>query len=122
MAVYNKNNTIEWLMRIGVALTFFGHGYFAYSGNVSWIAYLNTVGFSDVNAMQIMPYIGILDFIVALIILVKPFRIVLLWAVVWAFSTALIRPLSGEPIFTFIERGANWALPLALYLYLRLKK
>jgi len=52
-----------------------------------------------------------------LIILIKPLKPVLLWAVFWTFITALIRPIAGDPIWSFIERFANFAAPLAL-LYL----
>ena len=40
---------------------------------------------------------------------------IVLWALFWAFSTAVIRPLSGESIWAFIERGANWIAPLVLF-------
>jgi uncharacterized membrane protein YphA (DoxX/SURF4 family) len=35
---------------------------------------------------------------------------------VWAFVTALLRPLSGEPFAEFIERTGNYGAPLALLL------
>ena len=61
-----------------------------------------------------------LDILIAIIILFKPYKYIVVWMVLWAFSTALIRPLSGEPIWAFIERGANWGAPLALYCLLRI--
>ena len=59
-------------------------------------------------------FIGLADLTVALIVLIKPIRIVLLWATFWGFWTALLRPMVGEPIWDFIERWANWGAPLAL--------
>ena len=59
-----------------------------------------------------------MDILVAVSVLIKPVRAVLIWATSWAFLTALIRPIAGEPIWDFVERTANWAAPLAL-LYLR---
>jgi len=44
---------------------------------------------------------------------VGPFRIVLLYMTIWGFWTATLRPLAGEPIWEFIERVPNWAIPLA---------
>ncbi len=118
----NKNyKTIEWLLRIVVSMTFLGHGVFALKGNATWLVYLETVGFSIERSKELLMIIGALDLLVAVIILIKPFKYVVLWAVIWAFSTAFIRPISGEPIWAFIERGANWGAPLALYLML-LKK
>ncbi len=109
---------VEWILRIAVFGTFLGHGVFALLVKKSWIPYFASVGISESTAIILLPLIGILDITVAIFALIKPIRIVLIWATLWAFVTALIRPISGEPIWDFIERTANWAAPLAL-LYLR---
>jgi hypothetical protein len=108
---------IEWVLRIGVFGTFLGHGLMAITSNPSWAPYLITIGFNQAQALNIMPFIGSLDVIVALWVLIKPNKYVVLWAVFWALATAIIRPLSGELFLTFVERAANWAVPLALYFY-----
>ena len=113
--------TLQWILRLGVFGTFLGHGLFAFSQKTSWIPYLTFWGFSDSMAMQMMPVIGVIDIVVALIILIRPMRWVLIYAFAWAFSTALMRVLVGEGILEFVERAANWACPLALYLLMRLE-
>ena len=115
-----KENTkrVEWALRIGVFGTFLGHGIFALLVKKSWIPYFTSIGISESAAVILLPLIGLLDILVAIFALVKPVRAILIWASVWAFATALIRPISGEPIWDFVERWANWAAPLAL-LYLR---
>lgn len=110
--------TIEWILRIGVFGTFLGHGWLALSIQPNWINYLNTVGFSDDMAVKIMPVIGTIDILVAFIILIKPLQPVVIYAAAWALLTALMRPISGEHILEFVERTANWAVPLALYFLL----
>ena len=112
---------LELLLRIAVCMTFFGHGMVALGGSVKWLVYLETVGFSIETAKDLILAIGALDLVVALVILFKPYKYVVLWAVIWAFSTALIRPISGEPIWAFIERGANFGAPLVLFLLLNNK-
>jgi hypothetical protein len=62
--------------------------------------------------------VGLSDLLVALIILAWPIRVVVLWAAVWGFWTALVRPLVGVEVWDFIERWANWGAPLALLLLL----
>jgi hypothetical protein len=62
---------LEWILRIGVFGTFLGHGLLAASVNPDWIHYLNTVGISDEVAIKIMPVIGIIDILVALIVLIR---------------------------------------------------
>ncbi|MEO1653021.1 MAG: hypothetical protein AAFU64_05720 [Bacteroidota bacterium] len=105
---------IEWLLRIGVFGIFLGHGMFAWQGKESWIPYLLTVGFSESTARFLLPYIGSLDILVAFLVLLKPLRIFILWAFIWTLATALIRPLSGESIWQFVERAGNWTVPLVL--------
>ena len=109
---------VEWILRIAVFGTFLGHGIFALLGKQSWIPYFTSIGISESSAIILLPLIGIIDILVAIFALVKPIRAILIWASIWAFITALIRPISGEPIWDFVERTANWAAPLAL-LYLR---
>ncbi len=113
---------VELLLRIAVFFTFLGHGVVAVNGNPQWSIYLETLGLSKKLAMEMMLYIGILDIAVAVLTLLKPYKYVVLWAFVWAFSTALIRPISGESIWAFVERGSNWIVPLVLYLVLFKKK
>jgi hypothetical protein len=109
---------VEWILRVGVFGSFLGHGVFALQAKQGWIPYFTSVGITESLANTLLPLIGIMDVAVALMALFWPIRLVLGWAAFWGMLTALIRPVSGEPIWDFIERWANWAAPLAL-LYLR---
>jgi hypothetical protein len=106
-----------WILRIGVFGTFLGHGVFAFMKNPGWFPFLEFWGFDQQQIEVLMPIIGIVDIGVALSTLLKPSKYVLLYAVVWAFMTALMRPLVGGSWWDFVERAANWAAPLALYLW-----
>ncbi len=110
----SKPSIIEWILRIGIFGSFLGHGVFALEVKESWIPYLTVVGFSESTAEIVLPLIGTLDLMVAAFALLLPLRIVLIWASLWGFATALIRPMAGDPIWDFVERSANWAAPLAL--------
>ncbi|OGC48782.1 hypothetical protein A2W32_02880 [candidate division WWE3 bacterium RBG_16_37_10] len=114
----DKYKKLEWILRIAVAGEFIGHGVFGLQVKQSWISYLTSVGISGESALTLMPVIGALDITLAVLILLKPVRIALLWMTFWAFATALIRPIAGEPIWDFVERFANIGAPLAL-LYLK---
>lgn len=110
--------TAAWVLRIAVAGEFLGHGMFALQGKAQWIGWVQQmIGVDAAFATQLLLLIGVSDLIVAFFILVKPIRAIVLWAAVWGFWTAILRPLVGEPIWDFIERWANWGAPLAL-LYL----
>ena len=108
---------IEWVLRIAVAGEFIGHGIFALQGKKDWIGWFTQFGVSDAGtATTLLFLVGLMDIALALLILVKPIRIALLWMVFWGFWTALMRPIVGMPIWDFVERSANWGAPLALLL------
>jgi hypothetical protein len=108
---------INWVLRIGVAGEFLGHGVFALEQKADWVKWTGQLlGTNPEVSGQLIFIVGIMDIIVALIVLFRPIPIVLLWATFWGFWTALVRPLVGMPVWDFVERFANWAAPLALLL------
>ncbi len=110
---------IEWVLRIAVAGEFIGHGVFALQGKKDWIGWFAQFGVSDANfATQLLFILGIIDISLAILVLIKPIRIAILWMVFWGFWTALLRPIVGMPVWDFVERWANWGAPLALLLIL----
>lgn len=109
---------LEWALKIGVAGEFVGHGVFALEGKKDWIGWFAKFGVNDPEmAKTLLFYIGLTDLAVAVFVLIKPIRVLLLWAFIWGFWTALLRPLVDMPVWDFIERWANWAAPLALLAY-----
>ena len=116
----SNNTKAIWALRIGVAGEFLGHGVLALQGKADWIGWFAKFGIPDPNtAHTLLTIIGITDVCVALIVLFKPIKPVLLWAIFWGFWTALVRPIVGQPIWDFIERFANWGAPLALYFLMK---
>jgi hypothetical protein len=108
---------IEWVLRIAVAGEFIGHGVFALQGKKVWLDWIQQLTGVEIGiATTLLTLIGMADLLVALIVLIRPIRVVILWAVFWGFWTALVRPIVGEPIWDFVERWANWGAPLALLL------
>src|SRR3989344_9639310 len=115
--MYDKK--IQWVLRIAVFGTFLGHGIFALQGRESWVGWIqHFTGVDAATGATILTLVGILDVLVAIIVLARPVRIVLLWAALWGFWTALVRPLTGDSIWEFVERFANWGAPLALLMML----
>ncbi len=112
-------NKISWILRLAVAGEFIGHGAFALQGKQQWVGWIQQLtGVNAILAGQLLMLVGFADILVALIVLIKPLKPVLIWAAFWGFWTALMRPLVGEPVWDFIERWANWGAPLALLLLL----
>ena len=107
----------EWVLRIAVAGEFIGHGVFALQAKKDWVGWFGQFGVTDpALATKLLFFIGCMDLLLALLVLVRPVRILLLWMALWGFWTALLRPLVGLPIWDFVERWANWDAPLALLL------
>lgn len=117
------NKKVEWLLRIGVAGEFIGHGLLAIGGKADWIGWISQmIGVNTGTATTLLLLVGIADVIMALIVLVRPVRPILLWMALWGFWTALVRPLVGQSWLDFVERSANWAAPLALYYFYKINK
>ena len=111
----NNTKIVEWVLRVAVAGEFIGHCVFALQGKKDWVGWFANFGVTDAGlAAQLLFAVGFMDILFAILILIKPVRVVLLWMVLWGFWTALIRPLVGMPIWDFVERWANWGAPLAL--------
>jgi hypothetical protein len=118
----NNEKMMMWALRIGVAGEFFGHGMLALGGKADWIKWVEQLsGFSTPTATNIMLFIGALDVILALVVLFRPVKPLLLWMAFWGFFTAILRPIVGQSIWDFVERFANFGAPLALYFLMKSK-
>ncbi len=106
---------LHWALRIGVALEFLGHGLAGFYRPPGWIPYFTFFGIPETFAHDYMTYMtGTVDIALAILLLVRPMRAVMLHMAVWGLLTALMRPLTGESWFELVERGANYGMPLAL--------
>lgn len=119
----SNDKKIEWILRIGVTGEFLGHGLLAIEGKADWIKWISMIaGVETSTATTLLLLVGIMDITLAFITLVRPVKPLFLWMAFWGFWTALVRPIVGIGWLDFIERGANWAAPLALFLFLSAKK
>ena len=105
-----------YLLRVGAALCFIGHGAFGFITKAAWVPYFAVVGIPERWAWTLMPIVGAVDVTMAMAVLFAPRAIPLLYMVVWATWTALLRPLAGESVFEALERAGNYGVPLALLL------
>ena len=116
---------VYWLLRVSVALCFIGHGAFGFIlddgklGKSAWLAFYQPFGLDPdlVYRFFLIPLVGTADILVALAVLFVPMRCVWACAAFWCVFTALLRPLTGQGIAEFFERGGNYGPPLALVVY-----
>lgn len=105
----------QLVLRVAVAGEFIGHGVFALQGKADWLKWISQLtGVDATTAVTLLTMIGIMDILIAAIVLLKPIKAALLWAAFWGAWTALVRPIVGMPMWDFVERWANWGAPLAL--------
>ncbi len=102
-------------------MCFIGHGAFGIITKPIWVNYFGVFGIGHDTAWQLMPWVGMVDILLGLAMLFYPVRAVFVWLVIWGTTTALLRPLSGEPFAEFIERAGNFGAPLALLVFAGLK-
>ena len=107
---------VHWCLRIGASACFIGHGAFGVITKAAWVPYFAVAGIPSDMAYALMPVVGTVDIVMGIAVLLSPRPIVLLYMVVWATWTALLRPLAGETAFETMERAGNYGVPLALLL------
>ena len=105
---------IYYTLRFAAAMCFIGHGSFGIITKQIWCNYFAVFGIDSLTAYKLMPFMGIIDILMGISLLVYPTRIIVWWLVVWGCITAFLRPVSGEPFAEFIERAGNFGTPLAL--------
>jgi hypothetical protein len=112
---------LEWVLRIAVAGAFVGHGaYGALMNKPAWHDYFGVLGIAP-DAM-LMSIVGGLEIAIGLLVLAWPAPAFLIALAAWKTLTELLRVPAGEPVWEFIERGANMAAPLALLYIIRENK
>jgi uncharacterized membrane protein YphA (DoxX/SURF4 family) len=107
---------LHYILRMAVAMCFIGHGAFGVITKEIWCNYFAVFGIGKATAYMLMPWVGAFDILLGVIMLFFPVRAIALWLVCWGTLTALLRPLSGEPVAEVIERAGNFGAPLALLL------
>jgi uncharacterized membrane protein YphA (DoxX/SURF4 family) len=114
MVAIKNTEKIHYTLRVASAMCFIGHGAFGIITKPIWCNYFALFGIGKATAYHLMPVLGSIDILMGLLLLIKPFRAIAAWLVVWGIITALCRPFSGEPFAEFIERAGNYGAPLCL--------
>src|SRR4026208_2560774 len=105
-----------WVLRLGAACCFIGHGAFGFITKAAWIPYFGVVGIPEEWALRLMPVVGAIDVMAGMAVLFAPRGLPPICMTIWATWTALLRPLSGESFFETMERAGNYGVPFALLL------
>lgn len=105
---------VQWVLRIGVAGCFIGHGMLGVNRVAAWTSYFAVVGIGRETALSLMPLVGAVDIAMGLLVLFRPMRGLVYYMAAWCVWTALLRPLAGESAWEAVERAGNYGAPIAL--------
>ena len=109
-------STIWWLLRMGVAWEFIGHGAFGIITKEGWVPYFAVWGIPESVAWKLMPIVGTMDIILGLMAFFAPRKDIIFFTAAWGLMTAFLRPFAGEPWSEFFERSYNWGVSLVMFL------
>lgn len=130
---------LHWTLRVTAALCFIGHGTWGLITKSGWLPFFASQGIEPELAWALQPLIGAFDVVMALLLLRKSNRAILIWMFLWALWTAMLRPLAGNldkpeevtegqwvveireearpdktQTWEFWERAGNWGPPFML--------
>ena len=96
---------LHWLLRVGVVGCLIGHGAYGVLTKEAWVPYFGVAGIDRAWAYRLMPWIGLADMSLGLLMAIMPLPIGLLHLTVWGLWTAALRPLSGDSVWELVERA-----------------
>jgi hypothetical protein len=110
-------NQVRWTLRLTTSALLLGHGLLGLSVHKAMLG--NQYAAVGIHTPWFESAVGALECGFALAVLIRPAFGLLLFVVAWKLSTEALAPLSGTPIWVFLEHGGSYAAPLALALILR---
>jgi uncharacterized membrane protein YphA (DoxX/SURF4 family) len=102
---------VGWCLRLVVFLLLLGHGWLNFIEKKALLQQYAGLGFPD--PIRTAHWIGVLEMLAALSVLIRPARPLLLVLLLWKMSSELFYP--HWELFEWIERGGSYGAILALY-------
>jgi len=127
--IYNRQQYLNrWFtvaIQFSIFLIFVAHGVGCFLKNGIYVDYI--IGFvrdytpfsiKQGDAEALLNVIGIIDILVAVLVLIKPFKYLLYWLIFWGFLTSLLRIVDASILnyVEFLMRVPHFGLPLVLLL------
>jgi hypothetical protein len=72
------------------------------------------LGANVVDPLLLVTTVGWMEIALAIAVLIKPLYGLVAFVLAWKLFSEILFPISGTPIFEFIERGGAYAAPMAL--------
>ena len=112
----DRAGAIGWILRATTALLLIGHAGFDFAMHKDWSGYVAVIGIGPATLAShpLRPWAGGLECALGFLVFLRPAPGLLVFVAAWKLGTEALRPLAGEPIWEFIERGGSYGAPLAL--------
>lgn len=109
------------ILRVTTGLLLIGHGGFgAFMHKPMLEQHYLSAGLSalPIGIGTLVEGIGWFKIVLGVAATARPFPPLLLFILAWKVATEMLYPVSGAPVWEFIERGGSYGAPLALYFIL----
>lgn len=108
---------LGWTLRVTTALLLLGHGL------LGAVVHKPILGAQYAHIGLAWPWVepalGGFECALALAVLLSPGFALLLFVAAWKIATEALSPISGSPVWVFVEHGGSYAAPIALALLVR---
>jgi hypothetical protein len=113
-----------WTLRLATGFCLIGHGgYGAFVHKPILAQHWAVLGIGSGVPGAFLTTIGWMEIAAGLVVLARPFPLLLYIVAAFKIGTELLYPISGlpplHPVFEFVERGGSYTCPLALALLLQ---
>jgi len=109
---------VAFILQWVTALVLIGHGaYNALLQKKQLLDQYTQVGLTAIPVIgsRFEPLLGFLEMALGVAIAIRPLRAFLLIACLYKVGTELLYPMTGYPMYEFVERGFTYVAPLALF-------
>jgi hypothetical protein len=113
----SRRARVAWTLRLTTVLLLVGHG--ALNLLVRKPVFVAQYSMLGLHGSWAEPSVGAFECILALAVLLRPGFGLLVFVLVWKLATEALSPISGSPIWVFIEHGGSYAAPLGLAFLVR---
>ena len=111
-----RRQTVAWVLRLTTVLLLVGHGMLQLTVRKPMFA--AQYAFLGLPGGACEPGFGACELALAAAVLLRPARGLLLGVLGWKLATEALCPVTGAPIWVFVEHGGSYAAPLALFFLL----
>jgi hypothetical protein len=108
---------VREMLTAAVVLLMVGHGALGVIGKHGLVVNYSSILPAD-TASLVTPYLGWLEIVMALAVLVRPSVGLLIGIAAWKLATESLFLAAGAPVWEVVERGGSYVAPIALALLL----